>query len=145
MFSARRSLMVALVPGLLLPGSLAFQLCFCGLFEPHGAHTGCTHEERCAHRRGLLPHERGRSSIGTLGELIEERCFCVRFSLPRPPRSDRAPDRSLSDSPCDPIGAILADAPPPTHAAKDACRPRPVPGRDRSPLPSSSRTLPLLI
>ena len=145
MFSARRLLMVALVPGLLLPGSLAFRICFCGLFEPHAAHTGCTHEERCAHRRGLLPHQRGGSSSGTLSELSEERCFCVRFSLPRPPRSDRAPDRSLSDSSFDTLGAIPAGAPPPIPAARDACRPRPVPGRDRSSSPPSDRTLPLLI
>jgi hypothetical protein len=141
--SARRLILLAILPGLLLPGSLAFQLCFCGLFKAPAAHAGCPHEEQCARQHGPALPQDGSSCV--LRERGGESCYCVQVSLPEPPPGDRVAERTPADSAFDAVGAIAPAAVTPLPAPAPVIWTWHTPGRDRSPLPWSSRTLPLLI
>jgi hypothetical protein len=141
--SARRLILLAILPGLLLPGSLAFQLCFCGLFKSPAAHAGCPHEERCARHHGPALPQDGSSCV--LRERGWESCYCVQVSLPEPPLADRVAERTPADAAFGAVGAIATAAVTTLRAPEIEIWTWPAFGRDRSPLPWSSRTLPLLI
>lgn len=141
----RKLILIALLPGLILPAGVGIRFCFCAVFgegtcgKPQMTARVAPQQKKsdcCAHRASRQPKR-----IDTSRTEDRSSCFCLNLKTPEQPQASlKAP--SVSD---DLISFINAGEPPQFQVQPiDLGSVRPV-GMARNRPPPWTRTLPLLI
>jgi hypothetical protein len=148
MMSVRLILVLALAPGLVLPGGVSFRLCFCGLFGSH-EHSCHSHAVEPVEEAGGSAHQDGdhdhcAPSRGHSDVYIDSNpkpCSCVTVAIPAQVRvnaSTTAPVVSPPATAC--MAPVAIFAAPSRHFVPVADF-----AESSAPPTGTSRTLPLLI